>query len=316
MFGKSNYGQCGVAPKAMTGIEKVFEYMGMGNNNQSTVSTPVKVNLSNVVKVSCGMWHTCAITEDGKLYSWGWGHALGHKNIKRGRVVAEIVDVSCGERHTLMLTQDGRPFACGEGQHGRLGTGYIRTHKTPVFLEFFTQIKAKRVFAAKEFSFVLSQDGIPFGFGRNERIQLGTGGNLAADIYSCDSTPGEVSVDRIVDMSLSSNDVLCVDDEGNVYNWGDRVYLEPTKINEERFQDEKPSGKIIQTAVGNSFMMFLTDKGELFSCNKKTGIQSDIYTLGHGATNPFRIAKRVQALRSEFVVKVSASDTRVAVIVR
>ena len=116
-------------------------------------------------------------------------------------------------------------------------------------------------------------------------------------------------------MDLSNGDVMAVTYDGVVYYWGDRVYLEPNNIFDERFQDEMPFGLINNVGISQTAMFFITDKGELFSCNKTLGMRSEIYPLGHGAIQPFRIAKRVEALGDEFVKKISASDQRTAVIV-
>eukprot|EP00483_Globobulimina_turgida_P013647 UN13673 len=57
-------------------------------------------------------------------------------------------------------------------------------------------------------------------------------------------------------------------------------------------------------------MCFLTDKGELFTCNKTFGMKSDIFPLGHGSTQPFKEAKQVKAFKDEFITKVVANDHR------
>ena len=147
----------------------------------------------------------------------------------------------------------------GEGDCGKLGTGKIKIYKKPIKLDYFTEIKIKQIAAAKEFSFAVSlNEGIPYGWGRNDRNQIGQGGGLAMDVFSCDPTPCEVNLQNVNDIALSQGDVLVVTNDGMIYNWGDRVYLEPTDIWQERFQDETPNGKIIHCGVSQSNMAFVT----------------------------------------------------------
>ena len=56
--------------------------MGLGHNYN--IKEPKEIKLPNVISLSCGGFHTIAITEDNKLYSWGLNEdgqlGLGHYN--------------------------------------------------------------------------------------------------------------------------------------------------------------------------------------------------------------------------------------------
>ncbi|KAG0464606.1 hypothetical protein HPP92_018770 [Vanilla planifolia] len=90
----------------------------------------------SIIKVSCGEYHTAAISENGELYTWGLGTMgqLGHCTLQYGdkeliprRVVAldgvVIKDVACGGVHTCARTVEGALYAWGGGQAGQLGLG-------------------------------------------------------------------------------------------------------------------------------------------------------------------------------------------------
>ena len=145
---------------------------------------------------------------------------------------------------------------------------------------------------------------------------MGQGGGLAMDMYSCDTIPIAIGeCHNIIDIGLSQSDVLCVNQEGICFYWGERVYLEPHMINQERFniednEDNIPNGKIIHVDISSAAMCFVTDSGELFTCNKTFGMKSDIFVLGHGSVQPFKQAKRVNALKQEFITKIVANDHR------
>jgi alpha-tubulin suppressor-like RCC1 family protein len=94
--------------------------------------TPIKINGfdgKKIKAISCGYWHSLALTECGRVYSWGnnkWGQ-LGIKKCDSS-VKAKMVDISngvvkisCGRFHSLLLTNDGQIYAFGRNNFGQLG---------------------------------------------------------------------------------------------------------------------------------------------------------------------------------------------------
>ncbi|PSS30536.1 Ultraviolet-B receptor like [Actinidia chinensis var. chinensis] len=92
--------------------------------------------LVKITQVSCGEYHTAAISEKGEVYTWGLGSMgqLGHCSLQSGdkellprRVVALdgilIKDIACGGVHTCAVTEKGALYAWGGGQAGQLGLG-------------------------------------------------------------------------------------------------------------------------------------------------------------------------------------------------
>ena len=67
-----------------------------------------------ITALSCGYFHSAAVSEDGLLYTWGFGAGgrLGHGTPAQSELFprlveeltsARIVNVSCGKSHTLAL---------------------------------------------------------------------------------------------------------------------------------------------------------------------------------------------------------------------
>ncbi|XP_043702466.1 RCC1 and BTB domain-containing protein 1 [Telopea speciosissima] len=92
--------------------------------------------LVKIIRVSCGEYHTAAISEIGDVYTWGLGNMgqLGHCSLQSGdkellprRVVAlegiMVKDIACGGVHTCAVTIKGTLYAWGAGQAGQLGLG-------------------------------------------------------------------------------------------------------------------------------------------------------------------------------------------------
>ena len=109
-------------------------------------------------QVACGRTHMGAVTQDGKLYTWG-SNDMGKlgipvkkqdpKNIREyhptnysdkamfGRVkgpieTKKIVQVACGLHHTLCLAEDGTLYAWGGGKEGALGLDDWNNRDAPV----------------------------------------------------------------------------------------------------------------------------------------------------------------------------------------
>ena len=96
----------------------------------------------HVVKLVAGNCNPLALSDDGKLYSWGRGrfgtHGLGHTSdvlephvmgLPEDRIV---VDMDCGRHHCALLTIKGEVWCWGSGQGYSLGTGNEKDSMTPV----------------------------------------------------------------------------------------------------------------------------------------------------------------------------------------
>ncbi|XP_013584595.1 PREDICTED: RCC1 and BTB domain-containing protein 1 [Brassica oleracea var. oleracea] len=92
--------------------------------------------LVKITQVSCGEYHTAAVSETGEVYTWGLGSMgqLGHVSLQSGdkelipRRVAgldgvSMKEVACGGVHTCALSLEGALYAWGGGQAGQLGLG-------------------------------------------------------------------------------------------------------------------------------------------------------------------------------------------------
>jgi alpha-tubulin suppressor-like RCC1 family protein len=136
-----------------------YQKLGLDPNTGEIVDTPQFMEAFEGIKIrdiSCGEWYTCAVDEEGKMYSWGWGSStykgvggLGHEGGKdepTPRLIKTLVDqgvpmasVECGEFHTVGLTQDGEVWAWGNGEYGRLGNGENDNVEVPEPVEFFAK---------------------------------------------------------------------------------------------------------------------------------------------------------------------------------
>jgi RCC1 and BTB domain-containing protein len=108
-----------------------------------------------VATVTCGSYHTAAVTSNGDLWTWGGGMygKLGHGNEagsstpKRveGLIGLQVTQIACGSRHTAVVTSTGALYSWGDKENGVAGHGDadIEGHQyTPRLVE---RLAGKRV---------------------------------------------------------------------------------------------------------------------------------------------------------------------------
>jgi alpha-tubulin suppressor-like RCC1 family protein len=107
--------------------------IGNGCNDYQLIPIKVKgFNNERVVMISCGAYHSMALTECGHVYSWGyngWGQLGNGNNVNSYEpkfviIIDEnvfIEKISCGSFHSLLLSSDGYIYVFGRNKNGELG---------------------------------------------------------------------------------------------------------------------------------------------------------------------------------------------------
>ena len=95
----------------------------------------------HVVRVSCGVAHTCAVTLRGALYSWGSSlhgrlglgglHGVVECTPSQVQLPCAVREVACGMMHTLVAGEDGTAWSFGGGSRGQLGQAATKELATP-----------------------------------------------------------------------------------------------------------------------------------------------------------------------------------------
>ncbi len=106
---------------------------GDGDDVISTDGTvpcdPVR-DLCNVVELSVGYHHVCAVLADGGVTCWGNNSSgqcgsVGTFPRPHRVTVADTMHVAAGESHTCSITKTGEVWCWGQGGYGQLGTGSL-----------------------------------------------------------------------------------------------------------------------------------------------------------------------------------------------
>jgi hypothetical protein len=93
----------------------------------------------NILQISGGSYHSCAVAVDGKLYCWGYNESgqLGTGKDEQPWGVQEVAgigkvkQVSAGGGHTCALLTSGRVNCWGDNRFGQLGDGSTRSSRLP-----------------------------------------------------------------------------------------------------------------------------------------------------------------------------------------
>ncbi|KAF0311989.1 X-linked retinitis pigmentosa GTPase regulator [Amphibalanus amphitrite] len=89
-----------------------------------------------VVRVAAGQYHSLALTDDGRLWAWGWNvfGQCGRSSVEDvlwprpvpGMSKRRVSAVAAGYAHSAALTDDGKVFVFGCNAYGQLGDGSTR----------------------------------------------------------------------------------------------------------------------------------------------------------------------------------------------
>ena len=185
--------------------------------------------LTNVVAVSAGDDHSMAIRADGTL--WGWGNNL-HGQTGTGIFlhdthaalvvpgIDDVVAVSAGMGYSLVLKADGTVWSFGWNTFGQLGDGTLGSERyTPVPVSGLANVIAISASSSGWHSLAVKSDGTVWGWGRNDRGQLGDG--TTVDRLSPVQVNALTGARSVVAGNFHS---LAVKADGSVWAWGDNFH--------------------------------------------------------------------------------------------
>jgi len=210
-----------------------------------------------VATIACGKAHTIAVSDRGRMYTWGAGACgqLGHPDTSSfpsdedgypfqpvPREVEQlrdhrVVSTACGDVHTLALTDLGHVFSFGGGSYGQLGVKdvgampvdadncpYMPTPQRVSGLEDIV-----RLACGDSHSLTVDRDGRLFCWGANSCGQLGITNpddpRIRKDPDGIPHLPTPALLEaladqRVVDIACGEAHSLAVSASGNLYSWG------------------------------------------------------------------------------------------------
>ncbi|KAK4877658.1 hypothetical protein RN001_010164 [Aquatica leii] len=225
LLGNNIYGQCGrqIIPDESYQMSRYIHHIE-------------KVDGKEIKDIACGQDHSILVTQDGSVYSCGWGAdgqtGLGHYNSEseftkvQGDIASEnIVKVATTADFVLALNDKGDVFGWGNTEYAQISTkDGSQQICNPIYLEMCKNVgKIRDIAAGGSFCMIVNDKGEVFVWGYG---LLGVG-------PSVQSTPVPVQIpstlfgvndfqpDTVVkSVHCGMNHLCAITNYGDLYMWG------------------------------------------------------------------------------------------------
>lgn len=258
-----------------------------------------------VVQTCASKYHSCALTSEGDVYTWGHGRSgrLGHGS-EVGQPEPVLVDyfklkrlsvkqIASGENHTIIVTRQGDVYTWGSDKLGQLGQGNA----------------------------LVSRAGA-----ESDQHPKGEKGSALSD--ACSLVPKRVDALRrefVLEVAAGDGHSLCHTRDGSLYAWGSnksgQLGLRPTELGvlpgggqgvnipkkvfvEALYRGRNGvsaghsiPGRIMQIAASHNNSMLLCVSNATFSLVSNKLVK-EVYQWGHGLFTPVRVVFKEKKART------------------
>ncbi|KAL7530787.1 hypothetical protein ACHAXR_004851 [Thalassiosira sp. AJA248-18] len=279
-----------------------------------------------VTHVTCGSYHTAAVSSNGDLFTWGGGmygklghgNESGHSTPRRVETLVglSIVDIACGSRHTAVVTNKGCLYTWGDKENGVAGHGDTEGHQyTPKLLERLSGKKVVQLSACGFHTGCLTDMGecvLVYTWGEGKFGRLGHGAER-----NCHSPRLVESLlgKRPIQIACGGFHSAVVTQDGKMYTFGGGEHGQlghGDKVNKVKPTLVQALEAIFlqQITCGWSHSVALTSKGEVYTWGN-----GDHGKLGHGSGKKVSTPQLVEKLVGQKVVRVASYNEHTACLV-
>jgi alpha-tubulin suppressor-like RCC1 family protein len=202
----------------------------LGQNDTIDRSSPVQVG-TNWAVVKGGSYANrvvVAVTNDGKLFSWGYGAqgTLGNLSTANRSSPVQVgaltnwKTLAVNQHFAACVTTDGKLFTWGSNYRGQLGHGNTINLSSPVqvgaLTDWATPSCAGGYYASMQ---CVKTDGTLWTWGRNNQGQLGSNNTITR------SSP--VQVGALTNWAIPSGgtpNIMCSKIDNTIWSWGKNNY--------------------------------------------------------------------------------------------
>ncbi|XP_029130774.1 PH, RCC1 and FYVE domains-containing protein 1 [Cajanus cajan] len=280
---------------------------------------------TNFEFVTCGEYHTCAISKSYELYTWGDGThnigLLGHgyevshwipKMVNGPLEGLQVVSVACGSWHSALTTSNGKLFTFGDGAFGVLGHGDRESVLYPREVQLLNGLKAMKVAcgvwhtaAIIEVAFQSSSNTSPwklFTWGDGDKYRLGHGNK---ETYLQPTRVSSLMEYNFHKVACGNTMTVALTTSGHVFTMGGTengqlgnplsIGKMPTLV-----QDKLLGEFVDELSCGAHHVAILTTKGELYTWGMGANGR-----LGHGDVEDRKSPTLVVALKDRQIKNIS-----------
>ena len=206
------------------------EYGCLGTGDTCSTPCPIEVKALSGKGIKTFAYtadETFAVTEKGKVYSWGWPNIQGYEPTSKdftptlmGRYPSKkiVVDLACGESHSLLLTNDGKVYAWGNNTYGQVNGSKSSIESVCAMVGVILPGKnIACIRCCSESSMAVTDGGEVYSWGCNTKGELGRGDcNEAIGVHKV-VIPTEVVIEKI---ACGHSHTLALSNQGVLYVWG------------------------------------------------------------------------------------------------
>jgi len=214
--------------------------LGNGTATFSRNSADQVPGMSDVVAiVSSNGYHCLAVKSDGSVWGWGYnsygqvgngdyspdGSDIHTSSPSRVQGVSDAVAVAAGWGYSLALDKSGQVWAWGSNSSGQLGLGYTESspHLLAAKIPGLNNIVA--ISSGSSHSLALDKTGQVWAWGANSNGQLGQGNtSYSASPVKVLGSGGTGFLNNIKSISTGSGFSAALDNDGNIWTWGQNSY--------------------------------------------------------------------------------------------
>ena len=120
--------------------------LGLGDRARRNTLQELLLKEIQIISISCGIYHTMALTNRGEIYGWG-NNGDGQLGLGYASQVAVLIptkisldkiflSISCGSFHTIAVTIYNDLYVWGHNKMGQLGLADYTDRNAPSLLEF------------------------------------------------------------------------------------------------------------------------------------------------------------------------------------
>lgn len=193
-------------------------------------------NLARIVQLQVGQDNAVALTDSGRVMTWGYYHGQGVggsasfpnevKHPSGSVALTGIVAVAAGGSFGLALADSGKVYAWGWNSAGETGRGTVGDPErlpAPVVAEDGTELSnIVAISAGYRFSLALTADGKVHAWGHNAWGELGQNStsNFKSRAVLVKDSAGTGTLGNIAMVSAGGHHALALDTAGRVLSWG------------------------------------------------------------------------------------------------